>query len=61
MKKNDDEEFPENEEDDDEDKEHLDQVEMKELEKLINSKHTNYSKISDHYKLCEVVSKANPE
>ena len=34
---------------------------MKELEKLINSKHTNYGKISEHYKLCEVVTKANPE
>jgi hypothetical protein len=34
---------------------------MKELEKLIKSKHTNYAKISDHYKLCEVVCKKNPE
>lgn len=34
---------------------------MKELEKLIKQKHSNYSKISDHYKLCEIVSKQNPE
>lgn len=34
---------------------------MKELEKLIKSKHTNYSKIADQYKLCEIVAKKNPD
>jgi hypothetical protein len=34
---------------------------MQELEKLITAKHTNYAKISDHYKLSEVISRSNPE
>lgn len=34
---------------------------MKEIEKLIKSKHTNYSKISEHYKLFEIVAKRYPE
>jgi len=39
----------------------MDELEVKEMEKLIKSKHTNYGKISDHYKLSEIVSKRNPE
>ena len=36
-------------------------AEVKELEKIIEEKHSNFSKISMHYKLFEYVSRADPE
>lgn len=47
--------------DEDLDQAKVDDIEMKEIEKLIKTQHTNYSKISDHYKLFEIVAKNNPE
>jgi hypothetical protein len=38
----------------------LSKVEMKELEKIIEDKHANYSKISRHYKLFEYVARSDP-
>ena len=35
-------------------------AEAKELEKIIEDKHANYSKISRHYKLFEYLSKSDP-
>ncbi len=34
---------------------------MQEIEKLIKTQHTNYSKISEHYKLFEIIAKRNPK
>lgn len=39
----------------------MEQLEMKEIEKIIEDKHANFSKISRHYKLFEYVARANPE
>lgn len=36
-------------------------AEVRELEKIIEEKHSNFSKISRHYKLFEYVSRADPE
>jgi hypothetical protein len=36
-------------------------AEVKELEKIIEEKHSNFSKISRHYKLFEYVSRADPD
>jgi Programmed cell death protein 2, C-terminal putative domain len=36
-------------------------AEMKELEKIIEEKHSNFGKISRHYKLFEYVAKADPD
>ena len=38
-----------------------DTAEVKELEKLIEDKHSNFSKISRHYKLFDFVSRSDPE
>lgn len=38
-----------------------DAVEVKELEKLIEDKHSNFSKISRHYKLFDFVSRSDPD
>ena len=43
------------------DKDKIDELEMKELEKLIKNNHSNYQQISDHYKLCEIVCQSDPE
>lgn len=42
---------------DEEANEKLDEVEMKELEKLIENKHANYTKIAKEYKLFEYVAR----
>ncbi|CDW77387.1 programmed cell death protein 2 [Stylonychia lemnae] len=44
-----------------EEKDKIDDIEMKEFEKLIKNNHSNYLQIPDHYKLCEIVCKADPE
>ncbi len=36
-------------------------IEVKELEKLIEDKHSNFGKISRHFKLFDYVSKADPD
>lgn len=36
-------------------------TEVKELEKIIEEKHSNFSKISRYYKLFEYVSRADPD
>jgi len=36
-------------------------IEAKELEKIIEDKHSNFNKISRHYKLFEYVAKADPD
>ena len=49
----------EEESDEDEEEDKVGKVEAAELEKIIEDKHANYSKISRHYKLFEYISKAD--